>query len=85
MEWFDRPGVVYTLQALSEEDRRGWMDAMDGKEPTYGLPGAVKTQKSEERSLDESGFAFVTKCIEVLESRGNYKCIHCTCFLYIKL
>ncbi|XP_075234880.1 GTPase regulator associated with FAK isoform X2 [Lycorma delicatula] len=66
----DRPGAVYTLQALSEEDRRGWMDAMDGKEPTYGLPGAVKTQKSEEKSLDEAGFAFVTKCIEVLESRG---------------
>lgn len=66
----DRPGVVYTLQALSEEDRRGWMDAMDGKEPTYGLPGAVKPQKSEDRTLDESGFGFVTKCIEILESRG---------------
>ena len=29
----DRPGVQYTLQALSEEDRKLWMDAMDGKEP----------------------------------------------------
>ena len=25
--------MVYTLQALSEEDRRLWLDAMDGKEP----------------------------------------------------
>ncbi|KAG8262537.1 Rho GTPase-activating protein 42, variant 2 [Homalodisca vitripennis] len=73
-----KPGVVYTLQALSEEDRKQWMDVMDGKEPvsdspdggTYGLPGAVKQQKSEERTLDDVGFAFVQKCIEVLESRG---------------
>lgn len=30
---FLRPGVVYTFQALSEEDRKLWMDVMDGKEP----------------------------------------------------
>ena len=29
----DRLMMVYTLQALSEEDRRLWLDAMDGKEP----------------------------------------------------
>lgn len=29
----NRPGVVFTLQALSEEDRRLWLDAMDGREP----------------------------------------------------
>jgi hypothetical protein len=28
----------YTLQALSEEDRRLWLDAMDGKEPVYSAP-----------------------------------------------
>lgn len=28
-----KPGVVYTLQALSEQDRTAWMDIMDGKEP----------------------------------------------------
>ncbi|XP_054260735.1 rho GTPase-activating protein 26 isoform X2 [Macrosteles quadrilineatus] len=66
----DRPGVVYTLQALSEEDRKQWMDVMDGKEPTYSVPGTVKQQKAEERTLDDIGFAFVQKCIEVLESRG---------------
>jgi hypothetical protein len=27
----DRPGVVYTLQAQSEEDRALWLDAMDGR------------------------------------------------------
>lgn len=30
---FLRPGVIYTFQALSEEDRKLWMDVMDGKEP----------------------------------------------------
>lgn len=29
----NRPGIVFTLQALSEEDRRLWLDAMDGREP----------------------------------------------------
>jgi hypothetical protein len=28
-----RPGMLYTLQALSEDDRKCWMDVMDGKEP----------------------------------------------------
>lgn len=28
----DKPAIL-TFQALSEEDRRLWMDAMDGKEP----------------------------------------------------
>lgn len=37
----------------------------------YGIPGAVKQQKTEERTLDDVGFAFVQKCIEVLESRGE--------------
>ena len=29
----NRPGTVYTFQAVSEEDRRLWLDAMDGREP----------------------------------------------------
>ncbi|PSN31567.1 hypothetical protein C0J52_15952 [Blattella germanica] len=73
----NRPGMLYTLQALSEEDRKLWMDVMDGKEPvsedsrqhvTYALPG--KIPKPEERVLDETGFNFVKRCIEVLENRG---------------
>lgn len=28
-----KPGVVFTFQALSEQDRKAWMDIMDGKEP----------------------------------------------------
>ncbi|XP_021925419.1 rho GTPase-activating protein 26 isoform X3 [Zootermopsis nevadensis] len=64
----NRPGMLYTLQALSEDDRKLWMDVMDGKEPTYAMPG--KIPKPEERNLDETGFNFVKRCIEVLENRG---------------
>lgn len=28
-----RPGITFTFQALSEEDRKAWLNAMDGKEP----------------------------------------------------
>lgn len=38
---------------------------------TYELAGSVKLNKTEERTLDDVGFAFVQKCIEVLESRGE--------------
>lgn len=28
-----KPGITYTFQALSEQDRKSWMDIMDGTEP----------------------------------------------------
>ncbi|XP_074106752.1 GTPase regulator associated with FAK isoform X2 [Cotesia typhae] len=64
----DKPGIIYTFQALSEEDRKLWMDAMDGKEPTYAFQ--CSPAKSDETVLDETGFLFVSKCISALENRG---------------
>ncbi|XP_017891094.1 rho GTPase-activating protein 26 isoform X1 [Ceratina calcarata] len=64
----NKPNVVYTFQALSEEDRKLWLDAMDGKEPSYPVVGA--STKAEETVLDETGFMFVSKCITALEDRG---------------
>ncbi|XP_035213484.1 rho GTPase-activating protein 26-like isoform X2 [Stegodyphus dumicola] len=63
----DKPGVL-TFQALSEEDRRLWLDAMDGKEPAYSHIN--KQPKQEEYYLDEIGFAFVQQCIDAIEARG---------------
>ncbi|KAG8188356.1 hypothetical protein JTE90_022556 [Oedothorax gibbosus] len=63
----DKP-MPYTFQALSDEDRRLWLDAMDGKEPTNSISG--KSLKPEGFSLDETGFAFVQWCINVIESKG---------------
>uniref|UniRef100_A0A671UXJ3 Rho GTPase-activating protein 10 n=1 Tax=Sparus aurata TaxID=8175 RepID=A0A671UXJ3_SPAAU len=34
----DRPGTVLTVQALSEDDHKFWMQAMGGKEPVSQLP-----------------------------------------------
>ncbi|XP_061905241.1 rho GTPase-activating protein 42 isoform X1 [Entelurus aequoreus] len=67
IEVVERHGVL-TLQALSEANRRLWMEAMDGKEPIYTLPSLLS--KKEETFLNETGFSFVRKCMELVESRG---------------
>jgi len=87
--YFSRPNVTYTFQALSEEDRKLWMDAMDGKEPVsisfifhrqncrcnrwdiFQICRLGSSVKSEDTTLDETGFTFVTKCIVALEERGK--------------
>ncbi|XP_074598061.1 GTPase regulator associated with FAK isoform X2 [Brevipalpus obovatus] len=71
----DKPAYTYTFQALSEEDRKLWLDAMDGKDPiqlgaTNGSNKSSTNAKQEEYQLDDLGFAFVRKCIQVIESRG---------------
>ncbi|XP_038548757.1 rho GTPase-activating protein 42 isoform X2 [Micropterus salmoides] len=62
-----RHGVM-TLQALSESNRRLWLEAMDGKEPIYNLPAILS--KKEETFLNEAGFNFVRRCIDLVEMRG---------------
>ncbi|NXI96108.1 RHG10 protein, partial [Psophia crepitans] len=57
LEASDRPGVPVTMQAFSEEDRKLWMEALDGKE-------AVSAQ------LDKIGFTVIKKCISAVETRG---------------
>ncbi|XP_036379957.1 oligophrenin-1-like isoform X2 [Megalops cyprinoides] len=65
IETYERPAPV-TLQALSEANRKLWMEAMDGKEPIYHSP----IQKQAEMELNEVGFKFVRKCINYVESKG---------------
>ncbi|XP_051956109.1 rho GTPase-activating protein 42-like isoform X2 [Xyrauchen texanus] len=67
IEVVERHGII-TLQALSESNRRLWMEAMDGKEPIYTLPALLS--KKEETFLNEAGFNFLRKCIELVEARG---------------
>ncbi|XP_076024658.1 oligophrenin-1 isoform X2 [Genypterus blacodes] len=55
-----------TFQALSEGDRKQWMEAMDGKEPIYHSP----IHKQAEMEMNEIGFKFVRKCINVVETKG---------------
>uniref|UniRef100_A0A669EJR2 Rho GTPase-activating protein 26 n=1 Tax=Oreochromis niloticus TaxID=8128 RepID=A0A669EJR2_ORENI len=67
VEAVDRPGVI-TMQALSEEDRRLWMEAMDGREPVgysfLSLPSPSVAQ------LDVIGFNVMKKFIYAVETRG---------------
>uniref|UniRef100_A0A8C8A7Y3 Rho GTPase-activating protein 26 n=1 Tax=Otus sunia TaxID=257818 RepID=A0A8C8A7Y3_9STRI len=68
VEAVDRPGVI-TMQALSEEDRRLWMEAMDGREPVYN---SNKDNQSEGTAqLDNIGFSIIKKCIHAVETRGR--------------
>lgn len=71
MTFDQKPSIVYTFQALSEKDRKVWLDAMDGKEPVYLTPGkSASAMQDDEYCINELGFAFVKKCIECLEQRG---------------
>ncbi|XP_069002871.1 oligophrenin-1 isoform X1 [Embiotoca jacksoni] len=56
-----------TFQALSEGDRKLWMEAMDGKEPIYHSP----IHKQAEMELNGIGFKFVRKCINFIETKGT--------------
>ncbi|XP_041357264.1 rho GTPase-activating protein 26-like isoform X2 [Gigantopelta aegis] len=64
----EKPGTM-TFQALSEEDRKLWLGAMDGKEPVYLVPKA----KTEDTLLDDIGFTFMKKCIMAIEARGLHE------------
>ncbi|KAM4620712.1 rho GTPase-activating protein 26-like isoform 2-T2 [Polymixia lowei] len=67
VEAVDRPGVI-TMQALSEEDRRLWMEAMDGREPVYNLNRDNQTEGMVQ--LDIIGFNVMKKFIYAVETRG---------------
>uniref|UniRef100_A0AAY5L190 Oligophrenin 1 n=1 Tax=Esox lucius TaxID=8010 RepID=A0AAY5L190_ESOLU len=65
IETYERNTPV-TLQAVSEANRKLWMEAMDGKEPIYHSP----IHKQAEMELNEVGFKFVRKCINFVETKG---------------
>uniref|UniRef100_A0A8C0YDJ5 Rho GTPase-activating protein 26 n=1 Tax=Cyprinus carpio carpio TaxID=630221 RepID=A0A8C0YDJ5_CYPCA len=77
IEAVDRPGVI-TMQALSEEDRRLWMEAMDGREPVLYLRHQKFLLHSNMigfilrafHMLDVIGFNVVKKFIYAIETRG---------------
>ncbi|XP_007562081.1 rho GTPase-activating protein 26 [Poecilia formosa] len=67
VEAMDRQGII-TMQALSEEDRRLWMEAMDGREPVYNLNKDNQTEGMAQ--LDVTGFNVMKKFIYAVETRG---------------
>uniref|UniRef100_A0A672ML22 Rho GTPase activating protein 42 n=1 Tax=Sinocyclocheilus grahami TaxID=75366 RepID=A0A672ML22_SINGR len=70
IEVVERHGII-TLQALSESNRRLWLEAMDGKEPlNLSIEYVVSVHLSFAAYLNETGFNFVRKCIQLVEVRG---------------
>ncbi|KAG5844877.1 hypothetical protein ANANG_G00132840 [Anguilla anguilla] len=70
IEITDRPGLVLTVQALSEDGRKFWMQAMGGKEPMRCFGRTYSKDRGIDAQLDEVGFSFVKNCIHAIESRG---------------
>uniref|UniRef100_A0A8C6U2A8 Rho GTPase-activating protein 10 n=1 Tax=Neogobius melanostomus TaxID=47308 RepID=A0A8C6U2A8_9GOBI len=75
----DRPGTVLTVQALSEDDQKFWMQAMGGKEPVSHfckifvaiiIALLLLTQSGLDAQLDDVGLSFVKNSINAIETRG---------------
>uniref|UniRef100_A0A4W3HUW0 Rho GTPase activating protein 10 n=1 Tax=Callorhinchus milii TaxID=7868 RepID=A0A4W3HUW0_CALMI len=68
IEAVDRQGV-FTMQAVTEGDRKLWMEAMDGTEPVY-LINKTDLRREGYAQLDSMGFNIIKKCIHAIETRG---------------
>uniref|UniRef100_A0A3P8UK49 Rho GTPase-activating protein 10 n=1 Tax=Cynoglossus semilaevis TaxID=244447 RepID=A0A3P8UK49_CYNSE len=67
----DRPGTVLTVQALSEDDHKFWIQAMGGKEPIgHYLGRTYSKERGIDAQLDEVGLSFVKNSISAIETRG---------------
>ncbi|XP_035028656.1 rho GTPase-activating protein 10 isoform X3 [Hippoglossus stenolepis] len=68
----DRPGTVLTVQALSEDDHKFWMQAMGGKEPIGHYLGRTlsKERGTVDAQLDDVGLDFMKNSISAIETRG---------------
>ncbi|CAM9784437.1 unnamed protein product [Bubo scandiacus] len=70
LEASDRPGVPVTMQAFSEEDRKLWMEALDGKEALFINLNRANAKREGSAQLDKIGFTVIKKCISAVETRG---------------
>ncbi|RXN01894.1 Rho GTPase-activating protein 10 [Acipenser ruthenus] len=68
LEVADRPGLIITVQALSEDDRKQWMQAMGGKEPVCKLGRTYS--KREGRITDQGLYRVVGVSSRVIKLVG---------------
>ncbi|XP_013877924.1 rho GTPase-activating protein 10 [Austrofundulus limnaeus] len=67
----DRPGTVLTVQSLSEDDYKFWMQAMGGKEPLGCYLGrTLSKERGIDAQLDDVGLTFLQNSINAIETRG---------------
>ncbi|KAM6071656.1 rho GTPase-activating protein 10 isoform 2-T2 [Theristicus caerulescens] len=74
LEASDRPGVPVTMQAFSEEDRKLWMEALDGKEALFINVNRANAKREGSAQLDKIGFTVIKKCISAVETRDAKTC-----------
>lgn len=70
VEAIERPGLLITMQAFSEEDRLLWMEVLGGKESRFLSLSRSTTRSEGGAQLDQHGFAVVKNCMDAIESRG---------------
>ncbi|KAK9540550.1 hypothetical protein VZT92_002995 [Zoarces viviparus] len=67
----DRPGTVLTVQAMSEDDHKFWIQAMGGKEaPGYYLGTTYSKERGIDAQLNDVGLSFMENSISAIETRG---------------
>ncbi|XP_047126257.1 rho GTPase-activating protein 26 isoform X2 [Hydra vulgaris] len=64
----ERPQPI-VLQCTSDEDRKQWLEVMEGKEPLY-QDSFEFVQNEGVTSINETGVQFFLKCVEAIEARG---------------
>uniref|UniRef100_A0AAQ4RJG8 Rho GTPase activating protein 10 n=1 Tax=Gasterosteus aculeatus aculeatus TaxID=481459 RepID=A0AAQ4RJG8_GASAC len=76
LEITDRPGTVLTVQAMSEDDHKFWMQAMDGKEAVSQPPAPccvfvlLTLESCIDAQLNNVGLSFMKNAISAIETRG---------------
>ncbi|MEE6461336.1 hypothetical protein FKM82_001263 [Ascaphus truei] len=70
VEAVERPGILVTMQAFSEEDKDVWMEVLDGKEDQFLNLSRSIARPEGGAQLDAVGFAIVKNCIHAVETRG---------------
>ncbi|XP_063776649.1 rho GTPase-activating protein 10 isoform X2 [Pseudophryne corroboree] len=70
VEAVERPGLLTTMQAFSEEDWHLWMEVLGGKASRFLSLSRSTTRTEGGAQLDEHGFAVVKSCINAIETRG---------------
>ncbi|XP_069834766.1 rho GTPase-activating protein 10 [Dendropsophus ebraccatus] len=70
VEAVERPGLLITMQAFSEDHRLLWMEVLGGKESRFLSLSRSTTRSEGGAQLDQHGFAVVKNCINAIESRG---------------
>ncbi|XP_065453862.1 rho GTPase-activating protein 10 isoform X8 [Chrysemys picta bellii] len=70
IEAADRSVTPVTMQAFSEEDRKLWMEVLDGKETLFINLYRANTRQEGSAQLDKIGFTILRKCISAVETRG---------------